>query len=66
MPHALTVIGASVYNGHLQGPIALMPIVEHLAVELSLPVLATSECPSWDSNTQPSACGTNALSDHHS
>ena len=27
---------ASVYNGHLRGPVTLAPIAEHLAVELSL------------------------------
>ena len=31
--------GAYVYNGHLRGPVTLTPIVECLAVELSLPVL---------------------------
>ena len=31
--------GASVYNGHLRGPLTLTPIAGHLAVELSLPVL---------------------------
>ena len=33
--------GASIYNGHLRGPGTLTPIVERLAVELSLPVFAT-------------------------
>ena len=32
---------ASVYNGHLRGPVTLTPITERLAVELSLPVLTT-------------------------
>ena len=32
----------SVDNGHLQGPLALTPVAERLAVELSLPFLATS------------------------
>ena len=31
--------GASVYNGHLWGPVSLTPTAERLAVELSLPVL---------------------------
>ena len=30
--------GASVYNGHLRGPVTLIPIAKLLAVELSLPV----------------------------
>ena len=29
------------YNGHLQGPVTLTPIAEHLAVELSLPIFTT-------------------------
>ena len=33
--------GTSVYNCHLREPVSLTPIVEHLAVELSLPVLTT-------------------------
>ena len=45
-------------------PVAPAPIVEHLAVDLSLPVFKTYEvCRGWDSNTQTSACGTNALTD---
>ena len=38
VPHLLWH-GASVYNGHLRGPVTLTPIAERLAVELSLPVL---------------------------
>ena len=38
MPHLLWH-GASVYNGHLRGPVTLIPIAERLAVELLLPVL---------------------------
>ena len=45
---------ASFYNGHLQGPVTLTPIAEHLAVELSLPVFMTWVSCGWDSNTQPS------------
>ena len=30
-----------VYNGRMRGPVPLTPIAEHLAVELSLPVLTT-------------------------
>ena len=56
MPH-----GASIYNGHLRGPVTLTPNAERLAVELSLPVLTTRVCRGWDSNTQPSAFGANAL-----
>ena len=33
--------GASVYNGHLRGPVTLTPNAERLAVELSLPVFTT-------------------------
>ena len=32
----------SVDNGHLRGPLTLTPVAERLAVELSLPFLATS------------------------
>ena len=53
--------GASVYNGHLRGPVTVTPNAERLAVELSLPVLTTWFCRGWDSNTQPSACRANAL-----
>ena len=35
--------------------------VEWLAVDLSLPVFTTYVCRGWDSNTQLSACGANAL-----
>ena len=31
--------------GYLPGPVTLTPVVERLAVELSLPVLATEVCP---------------------
>ena len=51
----------SVYNGHLRGPITLTPIAERLAVGLSLPVFTTVVFRSWNSNTQPSACRSNAL-----
>ena len=37
VPHQLWY-GASVYNGHLRGPVTLTPIAEHLAMQLSLPV----------------------------
>ena len=37
----ITGHGASVYNGHLRGPMALTTIAERLAVELSLPVFTT-------------------------
>ena len=40
MPHLLWH-GASVYNGHLQGPVTLTPIAERLTVKLSLPVFTT-------------------------
>ena len=47
----------------MRGPMTLTPIVEYLALELSLPVLATSVCRVWDSNTQPSTYEANALTD---
>ena len=56
VPHLLWH-GAFVYNGHLRGPVTLIPTDERLAVELSLLVLMTGVCRGWDSNTQPSACG---------
>ena len=31
--------GASVYNGHLRGPVALAPYAERLALEMTLPVI---------------------------
>ena len=60
VPHLLWH-GASVYNGHLRGPVTLTSIAERLAVELSLPVFTTYVCRGWDTNTQPSACEANAL-----
>ena len=60
VPH-LRWHGASVYNGRLRGPVTFAPVAERLAVELSLPVFTTKICRGWDSNTQPSAFGTNAL-----
>ena len=36
---------------------------ERLAVELLLPVLTNKACHGWDSNTQPSSCEVNALTD---
>ena len=56
VPHRLWR-GASVYNGHLLGPVTLTPF----AVELLLPLFSTKVCRGWDSNTQPSACEANAL-----
>ena len=53
--------GSFVYNGHLWGPSTLTPVAERLAVELSLPVFTTQFCLDWDSNTQPSCCGANTL-----
>ena len=40
LPHLLCH-GASVYNGHLRGPVTLTHIAERLAIELSLPVFTT-------------------------
>ena len=53
--------GASVYNGHLRGPVTHTPIAECLAVELTLPVLTTLVCRGWDSNSQLFTCWVNAL-----
>ena len=53
VPHPLWH-GASVNNGHLRGTVTLTPIAERLAVELL-------RLMSVDSNTQPSTCGTNAI-----
>ena len=39
----------------------LIRIADRLAVELSLPDIATLVCRGWDSNTKHSACGVNAL-----
>ena len=44
-----------------EDPVTLAPIVERLAVKLSLPVFTTKVCHGCDSNSQPSASGTNAL-----
>ena len=62
VPHLLWH-SASVYNGHLRGPVTLAPIAELLAMELSLPVFTstTKVCRGWDSNSKPSTCGANAL-----
>ena len=40
VPHLLWH-GASVYNGHLRGPLTLKPIAKRLVVDLSLPVFTT-------------------------
>ena len=40
VPHLLWH-GASVFNGRLRGPVTLAPNAEHLAMELSLPILMT-------------------------
>ena len=40
VPHLLWH-GASVYDGHLRGPVTLTPVAERLAVELSKPVFTT-------------------------
>ena len=60
VPHLLWH-GASVNNGHLRGPVTLAPNAERVAVRLSLPVLTILVCRGWDSKTQPSAWGANAL-----
>ena len=53
--------GASIYNCHIRGLVTLTPFAERLAVELSLPDLTTYVYRGLDSNTQPSACGANAV-----
>ena len=56
--------GASIYNGHLWGPVTLTPIALRLAVELSLPVfydLGRLSLLGFEFEHQPSACGANAL-----
>ena len=45
----------------VRGPLTLTLIAEGLTVKLSLPVLTSQVCHGWDSSTQPSACGANAL-----
>ena len=49
VPHLLWH-GISVYNGHLRRAVTLTPVVECLAVELSLPVFTTYVCPDRGSN----------------
>ena len=48
-------------DGHLRGPMTLTPVAERFAVEPSQLVFTTEVRRGWDSNTQPSACGMNAL-----
>ena len=48
VPHLLWH-GASVYNGHFQGPGTLTTFAKRERVELSLPVLSTWVCRGWDS-----------------
>ena len=42
--------GPSLYNGHFQRTVALTPVAERLAVELSLPAFVTQVCPDRGSN----------------
>ena len=44
LPHLLSH-GTSVYNDLVQGPVTLIPVAEHLAVELSLPAFMTFRMP---------------------
>ena len=63
VPH-LKWPGVSVYNDQFRGPVTLTSTAKRChcqSVELSLHVFTTQICCSWDSNTQPSACGANAL-----
>ena len=55
----------SVYNGHIREPVTLTPVAERLAGKLSLHIIVftTYVCHGRDSNTQPSACRANALTD---
>ena len=61
----LTPTWQTAYNGHLVGPVTLTSIAYRFAVivELSQPVLSTKTSCSWDSNTQHSTYGANALTD---
>ena len=45
----------------LRGPATLKPIPERLEVEISILVFTSEICGGWDSNTQTTACGPNAL-----
>ena len=58
VPHLLWH-GASVYNGHFQGPLTLTPVSERSAVELSLPIFTTWVCRT--PNLPLAACRANAL-----
>ena len=51
----------SIYNDHLRGHMTNTHSAKHSAVELSLPAWMTKVYLGWDSNTQPSACGVDAL-----
>ena len=51
------------YNDYPWVPVTLTPIDERMEFYLSLPVFTTSEYRSWDSNTQPPACGVNTQTD---
>ena len=55
--------GTSVYNGHFRGPVTVTAFALRLALEMSLFYRLLQVCRGWDSNTQPSVNGTNALSD---
>ena len=55
--------GASVYNGHVRGPMTLAPIFERCAVELSLSVFTIKVSSNYDSNIQPSVHEANAQID---
>ena len=47
VPHILLWHGASIYYGHLRGPVTLTHYAERM----------TKVCRGWNLNTQPSACG---------
>ena len=53
MPHQLRQ-GPAIYNGHLRGPVTVIPVAERLAVELSLPVFTIEpRSPAREANALP-------------
>ena len=61
-PHLLWHV-TYVYKWYPWGPVTITPVAESLTVELSLPVLTTKVSRGWDSNTRPTACRANSLTD---
>ena len=61
LPHRLWH-GTSVCNGHLQGPVTLIPFVERITVDLLLPVFTVKVFLGWLGFEHPTlACEANAL-----